>query len=261
MKNFVLKSLIATCVTGIAVLLTPKTSVAQVNMGLLSEVVGSCQKDVYSLEYYNEKLGLTHITYVTKNWEQGEQYCISSRYFHSLVLSKLPWLASAGEMLPGYPGSVAVSQIAITMIPRLYRIPYTQINYPNKFLDCLITQNSYSEECTNTGYGWYAGGNPDDSVKRDSAHSMIAWMCPSCYVAYNNYPSAKRMVGSFIEWFMKLEPSHRKELMSILGDEQTQRNNRVNMRKEARRAWEEYKVIRKRIAEEDKEQRRRELFE
>ena len=53
MKSLLLKSLIATCVTGISILLTPKTSVAQVvDINFLKEVAESCQKDIFSSEYY-----------------------------------------------------------------------------------------------------------------------------------------------------------------------------------------------------------------
>jgi hypothetical protein len=54
MKNFALKSFVVTCVTGIAILLTPKTSVAQVNMSLLTEVAQSCQKDLLSPQYFQQ---------------------------------------------------------------------------------------------------------------------------------------------------------------------------------------------------------------
>ena len=69
------------------------------------------------------------------------------------------------------------------------------------------------------------------------------------------------MLGSFMEWFMSLEPSQRKELMFVLGEEETQVSNRSKMRKEAYQAMEEYNAIRERIAREEKEQRRRNLFE
>ena len=271
MKNFVLKSVIATYVAGIAILCTPKASVAQVDMSLLTEVATSCQEDVFSLEYYQQ---LGHKEGVNQNHGSADEYlrdCIESRYFYSLTLSKSPWLASTEKMLPGYPGSVAISQIAYVMDPngKPSYAGYKPLIEHSYFLDCLASQDVDSKECKDPRsfgglYGTY-GLEPRkfnlftfNFRLRDNFH---AYICPSCYVAYNNYPSRTRMVGSFMEWFMKLEPSRRKELMSILGDEQTQRDNRFNMRREARRAWEEYKAIRRRIAEEEKERRRRELFE
>ena len=48
--------------------------------------------------------------------------------------------------------------------------------------------------------------------------------------------------------------------LKILGDEQTQQNNRRSMKQEANDAWNEYTAIRERMAEEEKERRRRELL-
>ncbi len=53
MKNIAFKSLIAACIASVAVLATAKASVAQVNMSFLTEVAESCQKDVFSSEYYH----------------------------------------------------------------------------------------------------------------------------------------------------------------------------------------------------------------
>lgn len=268
MKNYVFKSFITTCVAGMAMLLTPKTSVAQVDMSLLTEVVSSCQQDVFSSEYYWQ---LGHQEMIAPNRYSIDDYfnkCIESRYFHSLVLSKLPWLASTGEMLPGYSGAVAVSSIARAIEPsrNIYYIYYSD------FIDCLASQDSESKVCQSrhSFIFLYGPGNSNSSdkfdVTADDYDSLVqaawyAYLCPSCYVAYNNYPSRKKIIDAFREWFMTLEPSRRKQLMSILGDKQTPKNNRDNIREEAWQAVDEYRVIRQRVAEEEKERRRRELFE
>lgn len=44
----------AACVSSIAILSTAKASMAQVNMDFLTEVAESCQKDVFSEEYYQQ---------------------------------------------------------------------------------------------------------------------------------------------------------------------------------------------------------------
>ncbi len=258
MKNFAFKNLVATCVAGIAIFLTPKASLAQVDMSLLTEVASSCQRDVFSSEYY-QQLGQKYK--VNENDYQADfalSDCIKSRYLYSQVLYKFPWLASTEEMLPGYPGSVGVSLITYVNSGGLDTI------------DCLASQNQNSEECTESDAlkALYLG-DIDENRKIDlifaGSHSSrvnsYAYICSSCYVAYNNYPSGRKMIGAFIEWFMGLEPSRRKELMSILGDEDTAWINSQKMRKEAQRAWYEYEEMRERIAEEEKEQRRQELFE
>lgn len=257
MKTFVSKNIIAACVAGVTILCTPKASVAQVDMSLLTEVANSCKRDVFSTEYYQQ---LGHKDKVNTNDYAANWYlsdCIQSRYLYSQVLYKFPWLASTEEMLPGYPGSVAVSLI-------------TYINDGSDIIDCLASQDKNSEECSESDslkalYRGYIDGmykmnlmNTGGQGKKDNSYG---YMCSSCYVAYNNYPSGRKMIGAFIEWFMGLEPSHRKELMSILGDEETARTNRDSMYEEATRAWYEYEDTRERIAEEEKAQRRRELFE
>lgn len=262
MKNFVFKTLVATCVAGIAIFLTPKASVAQVDKSLLTEVASSCQQDVFSMEYY-QQLG-HNSEFNPDDYSEGEidnllSQCIKSRYFYSQVLYKFPWLASTAEMLPGYPGLAAVSLIADN-----------NYGYSGEFnsgiIDCLVSQDKNSDECyrSHNLEGLYFS-DIDYSKKLDvfnySENSSYVYVCPSCYVTYNNYPSGRRMIGSFIEWFMGLEPSRRKELVSILGDGQTVRINRANMNEEADRAWSEYKELRERIAEKEKAQRRRELFE
>lgn len=281
MKNFLFKSIVVTCVTGIAILLTPKASLAQVNMSLLTEIVQSCQKDVFSSQYYQQ---LGHQVSINPNYSGEEDYgylnwCIESRYFHSLVISNLPWLASTDDMLPGYPGSVAVSQIAFVLSPNSRRLERTSYTHswlsldPLNFLDCLASQDPDSEPCSEPSHSkqtltrlisLYPEAAFTDSRKldlfTDPYDAFYAYICPSCYVAYNNYPSRRKLVGSFIEWFMKLEPSRRRELMSILGNEQTQENNRQNMQKEAIAAWREYQEIRKNIAQQEQEQKRRALF-
>lgn len=288
MKNYVFRSLIAACVAGMAILLTPKTSVAQVNMSLLTEVAGSCQQDVFSSEYYRQ---LGHQQKVNSHDYNADSYlatCIRYRYFYSLVLSKFSWLASTPEMLPGYSSSVAVSILAYAMDPNTY--PYDDsvahhvydlpIEY-TAFLDCLASQDSNSKECRKPrSFSILYKGNIDNSEKlnilrfkyghlrtfpipfynfRVDNHisAVYAYLCPSCYISYNEYPSGTRIIDAFINWFMKLEPSRRKELMSILED----KKSLLKMRNEAKKAWYEYTVIRQRIAEEDKEQRRRQLLE
>lgn len=263
MKNFVFKNLVAACVAGTAIFLTPKPSVAQVDKSLLTEVASSCQDDVFSKEYYR-KLGRHNSTFSRLNPDDFNESivyellskCIKSRYFYSLILYKFPWLASTAEMLPGYPGLVAVSLIADNNYG---------VEFNSGIIDCLVSQDENSDECYRShNLRGMSGGNRVDSSRELNVPgngNSYAYLCPSCYVTYNNYPSGRRMIGAFMEWFMGLEASRRKELVSILGDEQTVRINRAKMNKEADKAWDEYKTIRQRIAEEEKERRRRELFE
>ncbi|WP_319419711.1 hypothetical protein [Pleurocapsa sp. FMAR1] len=261
MKNIVFKSLIAACITSMAILSTAKASMAQVDMSFLTEVAESCQKDVFSSEYY-QQMGIKEVVSPTsKDSDYYVDNCIKSRYFYLLVISKLPWLVSTNEMLPGYLGSVAISRIA-------YENGFSQSN----MLDCLASKNKDSQECINSSFDedtFYKMYSKDTPGKFDSIFGSqgdiqpilrLAYTCPSCVIAYNNNPSRKQMIGAFIEWFTKLKPSQKKELMSILGDEKAQLANRTSMRGEADKAWNEYTALRQRLAEEEKEQRRRELL-
>ena len=145
MKNSIFKSLLATCVAGIAIVCTAKPSVAQVDISLLTEVASSCQKDVNSFEYYNSKLGLSiSRSDIDSYGDNHTNYCIQTRYFYSQILSQFPWLTSAGEMLPGYPGSVAVSEIAASTNGNhfmAHSVKYGSTD-SSAFLDCLSTLDS-----------------------------------------------------------------------------------------------------------------------
>ena len=133
-------------------------------------------------------------------------------------------------------------------------------------LDCIASKNEDSRECTNDSFDRTINGTIYYFDKFDSFGSgsgniptiELGYTCPSCVVAYNNNPSNRKMIGKFIEWFTKLEPSQRKELMSILGEGAANRNS---MGEEAHKAWAEYTATRRRIAEEEKQRKRRELFE
>lgn len=264
MKSLLLKSIIATCVTGISILMTPKASVAQVNMSFLKEVVESCQKDIFSSEYHQQ---MGYKGGVNPNSDEADNYlrnCIEARYSYLKVISKLPWLISTGEILPGYPGVVAVTEMA-------YKI--TPVYKNTDLLDCLASQDVSSQECTNTNYqllGLYPKERSHDGKlrmfpeqgKRSSArHSFYAYLCPSCYVSYNNNPSQKIMVEAFQGWFLQLESSQKKELLSILGGKGTAIGYRNNLRAKASEAWREYTGERRRMAEAEQERKRRELLE
>jgi hypothetical protein len=85
----------------------PQIASAQVDMNSLIEVAKSCQKDTNSPEYYKQ-MGFDKFESVIGS-DNSLNTCFYARYGHSLLQSKFPWLASTGEMIPGYPGSVAVS--------------------------------------------------------------------------------------------------------------------------------------------------------
>lgn len=265
MKKFLLTSLLATFATGVVILLTPHSSLAQVNMSLLTEVAKSCQEDVFSPEYY-KKMGIS-VSKVGVNDSittrvQSDPYyylssCISARYYHSLVLSKLPWLTSTGEMLPGYPGDAAVS---------LTSLVHQRTSTMTEVLDCIVSQDAYSQECRKSS-GFYAVFDlyrPSLKI-RDATEvyfetAPYIYICPSCVVTRDEIFSLEKMTDAFIKWFLALDKPKRREIMSILGDEEAQIANRKNMYNEALGAAQKYQEIRQRVKQQEQEQRRNEIL-
>jgi hypothetical protein len=259
MKNLVSKILMTACASSVVILSIAKTSMAQVNMDFLTEVAESCQKDVFSEEYY-QQMGLNSRDIKIKEYSSSYlEDCVQSRYFYLQLISKFPWLVSTEEIIPGYPGSVIASRIAHDKVT-------------SDILDCLASQNKDSQECSKSYFGAgslysvYFGDSSGGKFilmrpgRVVTESTRLGYTCPSCFVAYNNDPSKTKMIGALIEWFNKLEKPQRKELMTILGDEQAQNHNRSNMIGEANNAWREYTAIRERMAEEEKERLRRELL-
>ena len=185
--NNIITILISTFAVGTSILFAPKANAVQIDMSLLTETAGSCQKDVNSFEYYNSKLGLSINESEIK--AKGDRYyrnkCIQSRYFYSQILSQFPWLASAEEMLPGYPGSVAVSELAANKDFKGYsphimaRSVANDYTHPSTFIDCLSTLDTYSEECRKRdalGTLYYArSSNLDASIKSNHSSSYKGW--------------------------------------------------------------------------------------
>lgn len=119
----------------------------------LAEVAKSCQKDVFSKNYYQQmEYDADKINQIL-NYEDYPNHrlhnCISSRYHYSLVLSQFTWLASGGEIIPGYPGSVAIGQLAYS---------WSGTTSDLLLLDCLVNQDASNDVCGFTRGGiakWY----------------------------------------------------------------------------------------------------------
>lgn len=252
MRKIAPTSLLSAIMAGTIILLTPKSSLAQVDMSLLTEVTKSCQQDVTSSEYYEKlKIDISKLPQPVTRLEE----CIKSRYFHSLVLSKLPWLSSTGEMLPGYPGSAAISLMSLN---------------PNSVhqnvLECIISQDGFSQECRNSeGFRRVFFRASGDSILNSLNKSYwegipYLYICPSCIVVFDNISSPEKMTDAFIKWFLSLDKPKRREVMSILGDETAQAGNRFNMNQEVQRAASKYREIRERVEQQNREQRKRDIL-
>jgi hypothetical protein len=245
--KFTVKGLIALCVTSSVLFLTPMRSDAQVNMKSLAEVVDSCQKDVPSKKYYQQML-----LNVDKWYSYNIEICIYTRYHYSLVLSQFSWLSSAGEILPGYPGSVVVGNLANTR--------------PQFLLNCLISLDPSSSQCNETRmkiakaekyrnlvFDLMYGGNYELSYP--------IYVCPSCVVAHDELSGSREAIlKAFIEWFITLDKPQRREVISVLGDEDKARTLRDSLKNESEKAVQEYQETRARVQQQEQERRRRELL-
>ena len=228
----------------IALFLRPIRSDAQVNMKRLAEVTKSCQQDVFSKEYYEQML------LDVDQWDNNDlEKCIYCRYYSSLILDKFPELASTGDILPGYPGYVAVGQLA-----SIFTSPgYTGM----QLLECIIANDTSSDVCSNSRR--ISGGTKYRSNGLIS--SYLPYVCPSCVVAHDEVSgSQEAILKAFIEWFLKLDKPQRREVISILGDEDEAIKLRYSLVNESTKAVEEYRKIRATTEQQEQEQRRRELL-
>ena len=260
--KFTVKGLIALFVTSSALFLTPMKSDAQVNMKRLAQVAKSCQKDVSSFDYYKQ-MGFdstSQINYLLNdNNEQNISGCIQSRYHYSLILDKFPELASTGEILPGYPGSVAVGQLAKL---------FNDDNYYGKggrvrLLDCIIANDTSSSICQGS-LSILDSHQGRDSKYKDYTNLVqhyLPYVCPSCVVAHDEVSgSQEAILKAFIERFLKLDKPQRREVISLLGDEDEAIQLRRSLDNESEKAVEEYRETRARVQQQEQERRKRELL-
>lgn len=251
MKKIALTSLLPAIVAGTVILLTPKISLAQVNMSLLTEVAKSCQEDALSPVYY-ERMDINTSELSSGVKSDLLKQCIYARYFHSLILSKLPWLASTDEMLPEYPGSAGVSLIS-----------YNSPIYSPEVLDCIVSQDGSSQECRNSHVfkEAFLSHKISSIPVQPGVKALYIYICPSCVIVNNNILSTERMTSAFIKWFLTLDKPKRREIISILRDKQNQGGTLGNiLRNEAWRAVEEYQEIRRRVEQQDRKQRERDIL-
>jgi hypothetical protein len=259
MIKFAIKSLTAIAATTCALLLNAQSSNAQVNMKMLSEVAKSCQRDAVSVDYYQrmgvEKDGTTDLAEsITNSQTRFIEMCIFDRYHYSLVNSNYPWLESTGEMLPGYPGSVAVA----ALVAQYPNSGYTSLG----LLDCIATQDASSKECELARIPnlFLDGYKYRENFAYPYRNKYLIYVCQSCVVAHDDILSRQKILNSFIQWFLTLDKPQRRELMSMLGDETSELGLRAYTHVEASRAVVEYQEVRQRVQKQEQEKRRQELL-
>ncbi|MBD2444520.1 hypothetical protein H6G25_15280 [Dolichospermum sp. FACHB-1091] len=225
---------------------------AQVNMKSLAEVADSCQEDVPSKKYYQQML-----LDISRIDNENLNECIYSRYHYSLILDKLPELASTGEILPGYPGSVAVGRLANNF--NNYENPH----YGSKLLDCIIAKNISGDVCNKSKLSISDGQKYRSYSALISSwlSSYLPYVCPSCVMANDEVSGSREAIlKAFIQWFIKLDKPQRREVISLLGDEDEARVLRQSLKNESQKAVGEYQETRARVWQQEQERRRRELL-
>ncbi|MDH6098664.1 hypothetical protein NWP21_07385 [Anabaenopsis sp. FSS-46] len=242
------KTLITLVVAGSALLLTPTKSHAQVNMTTLAEVAKSCQKDAVSRRYYQQML--LRLSRESSTGNAFIELCIRERYHFSLVLEQFPGLSSGGEIIRGYPGSVVVGLLAA-------RYKYGL----RGLLDCLISEDASSDVCSSTRYTIAAGVKLRCCSDTSWDFDYLIYVCPSCVVAHDEVSGSQTVIlRAFMKWFLTLDKSERRQVMSLLGDEDNARNLRRNLSQQSNAAIAEYREARARVEQQERERRRQELL-
>ncbi len=244
MKKLTFQLSLAMLVTCSTMSITPQSASAQVDMSLLTEVAKSCQKDAASSDYF-QQMGFKdqQVKFLIGD-DESVNVCIRARYPHSLVQSKFLWLASTGEIISGYPASVAVSQMAQSVNKYVYN---------SDLLDCIASQNPSDDRCISSIGARAISDN-------ELPWNNFIYVCPSCFIAYNDVSSEEKVRASFIQWFVNLDKPTRRKIISILSNNDKAANNRDEMLTAANRAVDKYNEIREKVAREEQARRRREVI-
>ncbi|MHC5743103.1 MAG: hypothetical protein ACYTXT_14505, partial [Nostoc sp.] len=168
-----------------------------------------------------------------------------------------PSFASMGEILPGYPGSVVVSALSAS---------YDKFETVS-LLDCIITQDAANDVCYKAKRKIAGGDRYRNRTNLYSGREIetnlvyIAYVCPSCVLAHDNVSgSGEVILNAFIQWFLKLDKSQRRQVISFLGDDDKAYQSRWLINNESGEAVEAYWKARERIEQQEQEGRRRELL-
>ena len=147
-----------------------------------------------------------------KNDSSSIASCIKNRYHYSLVLSQFSWLSSTGEIMPRYPAAVVVSKLA-----------FDSADEDMLLLECLVNQDASSKECS-----------------RVSRYLVpTEYVVDVCFLCQKS-GSPTEILKALIQWFLRLDEPQKRELISLLGDEDKARQLRIAIRGESLAAVNEY---------------------
>ncbi|MBN3888251.1 MAG: hypothetical protein HWQ43_03420 [Nostoc sp. JL31] len=139
-------------------------------------------------------------------------------------------------------------------------------NIPDiKLLDCLASQDASSKECDETMLKSIARDSAISSCQDvDSRHfngdCYLVYVCPSCVISHNEISSRRMILNAFIKWFIALDNKQRREIISVLRDENESKHLSGQILEEAFTAALKYEEVKQRVDEQEQERRRQELL-
>lgn len=242
MKVFNFKSALAMLTFSTMSLFFQAPTQAQVNKQLLSDVIKSCQRDM-SIDYF-KRMGILVRELNTKLSSSTQKVCIQYRYYYGSVIEQFPWLPDSGEIVPSYSASVALSLMLESSATE------------ERILECVSSKDfDGGNECA-----WIRIKLSYDSQYRKldvnvGQREFLPNVCPKCVVAHDD-ASRSELNRGFINWFLSLDKSKRRDVVSFLSSGNIQQNLQYKMRMAVRA----YEDALKKIEQDDKEQRRRNLL-
>jgi hypothetical protein len=246
MKVFNFKSALVMLTFSTMSLFLQAPTQAQVNKQLLSDVIKSCQRDM-SIDYFRRMGILVREELNTKPSSQSQKNCIRFRYYYGSVIEQLPWLPDSGEIVPGYSASVALSSIAGSATEE-------------KILECVTSKDFDGvNECSWIEIkSYYSSGSVQQYRKLEVSTVLVFFIpnvCPKCVVAHDD-ASRSELNRGFINWFLSLDKSKRRDVVSLLSSNDIKQN----LSNKTRMAVEAYEDALTKIEQDEKAQRRRNLL-
>ncbi|MEH2325574.1 MAG: hypothetical protein V7K32_18845 [Nostoc sp.] len=139
-------------------------------------------------------------------------------------------------------------------------------NIPDiKLLDCLASQDASSKECDETMFKSIAidsaiSSCQDLNFSHFNGDCYLVYVCPSCVISHNEILSRKMILNAFIKWFLALDNKQRREIISVLRDENESKDLSGQIFEEAFAAVVKYEEVKQRVDEQQQERRRQELL-
>jgi len=265
MKIFGFKSVLAMLTFSVMSLFFQSLTQAQVNKQLLSDVTKSCQRDM-SIDYFKRMgLGSNVRELDTSPSSETQKTCIRDRYIYGSVIKKLPWLPDSGEFLPSYPASVAFTNMIYLATFFYVESNYTERIEVQTIVECVASKEFYSRNCV-----WLrvflSNSSFDTEKKAEKARFTylkrtglsLPIVCPKCVVAHKAAVTSEMVLErGFIKWFLSLDKPKRQDVVSFLTGEDW---IFYVLNRESEEAVRAYENALKKIEQDAKEQRRRDLL-